>query len=194
MGKLTVILGGARSGKSIFAEKLAESRAQKVLYIATAGADDPEMELRIHRHQEQRPDYWVTLEQQNDIVGGYRTLSYSADLVLLDCVTVLTSNVILDAAGSLENPDELAAELALKEEIENLLDLIKVDSADWILVSNEVGSGLVPPYPVGRIYRDLLGWANKQLAAASEECYFTLSGKVMDLNQLAVDLETFFLD
>ena len=144
MGKLTVILGGARSGKSIFAEKLAENRSQNVLYIATAGPDDPEMELRIRRHQQQRPDHWATLEQQKDIASGYRSISSPADLVLLDCVTVLTSNVILEASGSLETPDELAAEEALKTEIESLLDLIAEDPADWILVTNEVGSGLVP--------------------------------------------------
>lgn len=194
MGKLTVILGGARSGKSIFAEKMAESRSQNVLYIATAGPDDPEMKLRIHRHQQQRPEHWATLEQQKEIAAGYRALSSPADLVLLDCVTVLTSNVILEAAGSLENPDELAAEEALKTEIESLLELIAGDPADWILVTNEVGSGLVPPYPVGRIYRDLLGWANKRLTAESQECYLTISGKILDLNRLAVDLDTFFSD
>ena len=150
------------------------------------------MELRIQRHQQQRPDHWIILEQQTGIAAKYRSFPPSADLVLLDCVTVLISNIIPDASGSPENPDELAAEVALKKEIKSLLELIAEDKADWILVRNEVGSGLVPPCPVGRIYRDLVSWANRRLAAASQKCYLTISGKTLDLHKLAVDLDTFF--
>jgi adenosylcobinamide kinase/adenosylcobinamide-phosphate guanylyltransferase len=176
MGKLTLILGGARGGKSSLAQKLAAAGKQPVLYIATAQALDEEMESRIHVHRQERPPEWTTLELPGGVAWSLAQGRYRAGVILLDCLTMLVTNVMLAAAGDLDAPDEAEAEAAVQAEIDQLLDRIQSDPADWIVVSNEVGMGLVPPYPVGRIYRDQLGRANQRLAAAAEEVFLMIAG------------------
>jgi adenosylcobinamide kinase/adenosylcobinamide-phosphate guanylyltransferase len=99
-----------------------------------------------------------------------------ADVVLLDCLTLLVSNLVMEASPDVDQPNESVAKALVEAEIAGLKDAIPACRADWIVVSNEVGLGLVPPYPLGRLYRDLLGWANQALAAVADEVYFMVAG------------------
>jgi len=176
--RLTLILGGARSGKSAYAQRLAAERGTAVLYVATAEALDDEMAARIAAHRAERPARWRTLETPR-YVGreiSLFTAYASPQVILLDCLTLLANNVI----GPLPEPVTAeAAEAALNVEIDELLTAYTESSAEWIVISNEVGLGLVPPYPLGRVYRDALGRANQRLAAAADEVLFMVAGLPM---------------
>lgn len=173
MGRgLTLILGGARSGKSTYAENLVRGQAGTVLYVATAVPFDDEMRLRIERHKAARPSHWQTLEAPTG-VGTAVAQAPATDLVLVDCLTVLANNII---APMPEPIDAEAAEAALNAEIEALLAAYEASTVEWIIVSNEVGLGLVPVYPLGRVYRDALGRANQRLAAAADRVLFLVAG------------------
>ena len=176
MGRLVLILGGARSGKSSYAQRLAAERSGRVIYIATAKALDAEMEARIAIHRSERPGHWQTVELPAHIGHDIQEFLHLAELVLLDCLTMLVTNLILEASPDEEEPDEQAATQAVETEIESLSSAIKEGAADWIIVSNEVGLGLVPPYPLGRLFRDLLGRANKRLAQEADEVYWMVAG------------------
>ena len=189
MGKLTLIIGGARSGKSTYAEKLAAARGAEILYIATAQALDPEMADRIEKHRQQRPDSWHTREIPHGVANALRENAYDADLILLDCLTMLVSNLVLTATNEKFEPNETRAAKIVDGEIEALLETIQANHADWIIVTNEVGMGLVPPYPLGRVYRDLLGWTNRKVAESADEVYFLVAGMVLPLHQLAVSAQ-----
>ena len=172
MGKLTFILGGARSGKSAYAQRLAEKYVGRVAFVATASAGDDEMAARILRHQKERPPSWDTFEIPHGIAAALTPAR--AGLVLLDCVTLLVSNLLFQDEQA--EVDESTAAARVQTEISDLLGLIRDSGTDWIIVSNEVGLGLVPPYPLGRIYRDLLGRANQELAAAADEVVWMVAG------------------
>lgn len=180
MGKhLTLILGGARSGKSSYAEQLAAQRGQRIAYVATAQAWDDEMAHRIENHRRQRPATWETIEAPSQVGAAIAAAEASAgdwDVVLIDCLTLLASNVILALPEPVETS---AAEAALRAEVDALLDAYQASKASWILVSNEVGLGIVPAYPLGRVYRDALGRANQQLAAVADEVLFMVAGLPM---------------
>lgn len=181
MSKLTFILGGARSGKSDYAQRLAEKHGGRVAFLATATAGDDEMEIRITRHRAERPAAWMTREIPHRIAATLSLAPLNADVVLLDCITLLVSNLLfLDAAVE---PDETTVTRRVDAEIEALLTLIAADSAEWIIVSNEVGLGLVPEYPLGRIYRDLLGRANRQLAARADKVFWLVAGIPVPIEQ-----------
>lgn len=172
--QLILILGGARSGKSSYAQKLAlELAGPDVLYIATAQAFDDEMRARIAAHRAERPAGWRTLEAPSLLATPITEAIGPARVVLLDCVTLLASNALL-ALG--EEPSAQAAEAAVDAEISALLAAQRESHATWIVVSNEVGLGLVPPYPLGRAYRDALGRANQRLAAAAARVLFMVAG------------------
>jgi adenosylcobinamide kinase/adenosylcobinamide-phosphate guanylyltransferase len=177
MGRLTFILGGARSGKSTIAEQLALQSSGKVLFIATAQALDEEMKTRIEAHQAKRPPNWHTLELPNNLARELSTRHHQANTILLDCITLLVSNLLVDTT------DANTAQATVMEEINTLLGTIKASSAEWIVVSNEVGLGLVPPYPLGRQYRDLLGWTNQQFAKQAEKVIFMIAGIPWQLPQ-----------
>lgn len=174
MGKsLTLILGGARSGKSAYAQQLAAQRGQKVLFVATAEAGDEEMAARIAAHRADRPAGWQTFELPRAVGQALQNISPAPDVVLLDCLTLLASNLLL----SLPEPiDEKQASHQIDAEIDSLLAAYRASHAKWIVISNEVGLGLVPPYPLGRIYRDTLGRANQRLAQAAGEVIFMVAG------------------
>lgn len=172
--KLILILGGARSGKSSYAERLAsELGGPAVLYVATAQAFDDEMRTRIVAHRAARPADWRTLEAPRLTAVPLAEAIGDAAVVLVDCITLLTSNAIL-ALG--DEPTAAAAEEAVNQEVSALLAVYGAGAATWIVVSNEVGLGLVPPYPLGRIYRDALGRANQRLAAAADQVLFMVAG------------------
>lgn len=185
MAQLTLILGGARSGKSHYAEKLAAEMGRRVLYIATAEAKDAEMAARIEAHRLSRPPHWQTLEQPQQVglaltspLGtsplGTSVADYP-DVLLLDCLTLLVSNILL----ALESQPQVAIEAAVQAEIESLVEAQTRLNIPLIIVSNEVGLGLVPPTPLGRVYRDVLGRANQRLAAAANRVYFMVAGLPM---------------
>lgn len=182
MGELILILGGSRSGKSTYAQKLAlELGGARVLFVATAEARDDEMQARIAKHKEERPAGWRTLEAPLDVAEALRPTVGDARVVLLDCLTLLASNAML-AQG--ENADEKAMEQALLREVNAVLDLWRAGDFDLIVVSNEVGLGVVPAYELGRYYRDLLGRANQMLAAQADRVYFMIAGLPLELKSL----------
>jgi adenosylcobinamide kinase/adenosylcobinamide-phosphate guanylyltransferase len=174
MGKsLTLILGGARSGKSALARRLAGEHGGPVLFVATAEAVDDEMAARIERHRAERPAGWQTLEAPRKAGQSIRAHAGNFDVLVLDCLTVLAGN-ILGSRPEPAGPEE--AEAALGAEIRELSEAYSSGAADWIVVSNEVGLGLVPPYPLGRAYRDALGRANQHLAALADTVLFMIAG------------------
>jgi len=191
--RLILILGGARSGKSAFAERLAAGSGRSVAFIATATAGDDEMRSRIARHRASRPKGWYTLEESLDLASAVRRAGELADVLLLDCVTLWLGNVLLQESVQHEKDDEvefhtagrLFNERALKE-CEALLAVVKSLSPDktLIVVTNEVGLGIVPAYPLGRLYRDTLGYINQRLAQAADRVYLMMAGMAIDIKRL----------
>jgi adenosylcobinamide kinase/adenosylcobinamide-phosphate guanylyltransferase len=173
MGKhLTLILGGARSGKSAYAEQYCKQRGEPVLFVATATASDEEMKLRIANHRASRPKHWITLEAPLQVGKAIRSAPRTP-LVLLDCLTLLASNILLSMPEEVEERDY---QRALDEEIDELLAAYESHPGEWLIVSNEVGLGLVPPFRLGRLFRDGLGRANQRLAAAVDTVLLMVAG------------------
>jgi len=173
MSKITLILGGARSGKSSHALQLAEESRKSVTFIATAQAFDDEMSARIQKHKAERPVAWQTLELPLGIASNISQIR--SDVVILDCMTLWVTNLMMQFVQ-----DELVNEATFvqtaKTETENLLTTIKNSEKQWLIVSNEVGLGLVPPYQMGRVYRDALGWVNQRLAQKADAVRFMVAG------------------
>jgi adenosylcobinamide kinase/adenosylcobinamide-phosphate guanylyltransferase len=173
MGTLVLILGGARSGKSSYAQSLAEATGKPVTFIATAEALDDEMSARIQKHRAERPATWKTLEIPFDIASQLHRVK--SKVVLLDCITLLISNLLMQFVKD-DRVDEAPFMAAVQEEINELVRRLRVGEQDWILISNEVGLGLVPPYQMGRVYRDAIGWANQRLAREADNVIFMVAG------------------
>jgi adenosylcobinamide kinase/adenosylcobinamide-phosphate guanylyltransferase len=151
---------------------MVEASGQPALFVATATASDEEMVARIAAHRASRSDMWRTLEAPLG-VGAAIQREPPTDWVLVDCITLLANNVLF----SLPEPvDETAYQTAMTAEVEQLVSAYQSHPGEWVIVSNEVGLGLVPPYPLGRIYRDVLGRANQQLAAAADVVLFLVAG------------------
>ena len=170
---LTLILGGARSGKTSYAQEQARQIGENVLYVATAAAGDDEMRMRIEAHRAARPAEWQTLEATLQVGEALISNQVRTQVVIVDCVTLLVSNVLLSFSEDVPIED-------VKQKVEAEIDaLLKAHSdmgGQWFIVSNEVGLGLVPPYPLGRVYRDLLGWANQALARSADRVIFMVAG------------------
>ena len=175
--ELILILGGARSGKSALAEKLAH-RGRRVLFVATAEARDEDMKRRIAAHRERRPSGWDTLEEPLDLVAALRPLLNRYDTFLLDCFTLWVSNLLLDEPARAEDGSRIPG--AARE----LMDLIAESPATWILVSNEVGQGIVPSSDLGRAYRDALGRVNQVAASRANKIYLMTAGLALELKSL----------
>jgi adenosylcobinamide kinase/adenosylcobinamide-phosphate guanylyltransferase len=207
--RVILVTGGARSGKSTFAVRLAEGLGDKVLYVATARASDAEMKIRISNHAKSRPVHWKTLETSYDLDLGTEE---RFDVVLVDCLTLLVNNLLLRhiAEGSLtigsgqagfegqaaESPGTNSLTWEESESNETWEDLEKVNRVERrvldivsagiegikkraeaaILVTNEVGMGVVPSFPLGRLYRDLMGAVNQLVSEEADEVYLLLSG------------------
>ncbi len=179
MGRLILVLGGARSGKSTFAQRRAgELGGEQVLFVATAGAGDEEMRQRIEKHRRERPAGWQTLEAPQDVGRAIAAHGGMAKVVLVDCLTLLVANRLVSAEDREDREDPFAPEVeaAVTAEVQELAACASRMSSDLIVVSNEVGMGLVPPYPMGRAYRDLLGQANQALAQKADEVYLLVAG------------------
>lgn len=168
---LTLILGGVRSGKSAFAEKIARESGKSVLFVATAAAGDDEMAERINKHRASRPAEWHTLELSHDI--GRNLSEPVAPVVILDCITLLVSNIILSLP---ENTSTEVVMDTIHTEIDEMIAAQTRFGGQWLIISNEVGLGLVPPNPLGRVYRDALGFANQALAKAARRVIFMIAG------------------
>jgi len=191
-----LILGGARSGKSSFAQQMAKKLGEKVLFVATGQPLDEEMTSRIEEHKRIRPRDWRTLEIDARVGQTLEGQIGGAGIVLLDCLSLLVSNVILNPslplslraersnllalrAGSMKNLEKMnftEAEKRVVDEIDELIKCIEKHEGIFIVVSNEVGLGLVPENKLGRVYRDLLGKANQLLAQHADQVYFMASG------------------
>ncbi len=179
MSKSILIIGGARSGKSHFAQELALKLEELVLFVATAEASDEEMQQRIEEHRKARPATWSTLEVTTHVGRRIRQQIGEAQTVIIDCITLLINNIFLEHGGKHGGNDELDAptiEQAVITEIDELIDCINRVNATFIIVTNEVGLGLVPANKVGRLYRDLLGKANQMLAQHADEIYLMVAG------------------
>ena len=181
MNELVLILGGARSGKSTFAERRARERGGPVAFVATATADDDEMARRIAAHRTSRPADWTTIEAPVAVAAHLSALSPATATVIVDCLTLLVSNLLL----AHEAESEAAVARLVEAEVDALLDCHAADAATWLVVSNEVGLGLVPPYPLGRRYRDLLGRVNARVAARADRVYLMIAGLPVDVKRLA---------
>jgi len=167
---LTLILGGARSGKSRFAQGLA-ARAQRVCYVATLlPGDDAEMQARVERHRADRPRSWRTVEAPLALADAVDTAVCDADMVLVDCVTVWLSNLSWQHRAT--EPGHL--EDAVQSEIRRIAEAAQ--RCHVILVSNEVGYGTVPESPVARAFRDVHGFLNQWAAAAADEVVLVVAG------------------
>jgi adenosylcobinamide kinase/adenosylcobinamide-phosphate guanylyltransferase len=167
------ILGGARSGKSSFALKLAQAMSDRVLFVATAEVRDEEMAERVQKHRQSRPPSWQVLEAPSS-VGRRIYQEKGFDVVIIDCLSLLVSNLLIKGKRA-------GAEERVSKEIEEIKACIESLDATFIIVSNEVGMGLVPPNKLGRVYRDLLGWVNQAIANFSQEVYLTVSGLYLRL-------------
>lgn len=170
---MTLILGGARSGKSSYAQQLAERTDRSVTFLATAQALDQEMTSRIQKHRLERPTVWETLEIPCGIASHLPQIR--SEVVVLDCITLLVSNLLMQFVSE-DLVDEKPFMAAVHKEIEGLIAAVHEQNQVWFLISNEVGLGLVPPYQMGRVYRDALGWANQRLAREADKVLFMVAG------------------
>ncbi len=168
---ITFILGGARSGKSRFAQELAAKLGKRVLFVATGEPLDEEMYARIEAHKRSRSTAWKTLEAPTDVAKAIKGKIGDAEVVIIDCMTLLVSNLM-----GTEDIDAKTLEEKVTAELKELVGFMRTSKAHFIIVSNDVGLGLVPPYPAGRVYRDALGMANQMLARNADEVYFMVAG------------------
>jgi len=177
MKKAVLILGGARSGKSRFAQELARNAGVPVLFVATAEAGDEDMRQRIDKHRKARPPQWRTLEATEHLGNRITQEAGVAGIVMVDCITLLVSNIFSrHSEQDLEQIEESVLEEEVAAEINELITCVKKVDAGFIIVSNEVGLGLVPDNHIGRLYRDLLGKVNQMLAQCADEVYLLVAG------------------
>lgn len=176
MHKLTLILGGARSGKSTYALKRVQDRDASVLFVATAEAHDDDMSQRINAHRLERPLHWETMEEPVELGSRLKHLTSLSnqdnkpDFIIIDCLTLWASNVLfLD-----DNMDK--ASTALDSRASSLIEIMSATTAHWIVVSNEVGLGLIPHDRLSRVYRDLLGRLNQRFAQVADEVIMMVAG------------------
>ena len=188
MGKeLILVLGGARAGKSAFAQELTQRIGRRVLCVFTAQAGDEEMRRRIERHRQRRRRDWRVVEEPLTIAQALTPFLDATDVALIDCLTVWVSNLLLaELPGGVVKGSRQAetAEKAVSRAVEDLLACYREGPASFVMVSNEVGMGVVPEYPLGRLYRDCLGRANQQIAAQADKVYYLVAGLALDWKSL----------
>ncbi len=177
------MLGGSRSGKSEFAENIAARMGKQVTYIATAAVRDKEMTDRVRLHRERRPQSWKTIEEEKHICQVI-SKGRKGDVFLLDCVTGWITNLLLDdliPATKAKHADKSSYIMGQVEQLMGTID----HGAHLIAVSNDVGLGLVPEYPLGRIFRDLAGKVNQALASKADQVYFVVAGLHLEIKSMA---------
>lgn len=180
---ITLVLGGARSGKSSFAEELAQKiGGDKVIYLATAEARDKEMKKRIKHHQKSRNKEWKTIEEP--LALGEVLSSISDDeVVLIDCITIFLTNILFSNSSNIEEIDFEKKEKIIMNKVEKLIKESK--NKEVIIVSNEIGMGVVPSNELGREFRDIAGRTNQYLAQKADEVYITIAGLPVELKELS---------
>lgn len=179
---MMLVIGGARSGKSSFAQRMAEAAGGRVCFLATAEAGDGEMAERIRRHRFSRPSHWETLELRNGT--GLDNIPIEVEVILFDCFTVYLSNLMAakgldwppEDENSLSEPEVMTLMERTEEEALRMVDGLREAVDTLIVVSNEVGTGLVPPFRLGRIFRDLSGRLNQALAARADQVHLVIAG------------------
>ncbi|HUU54225.1 MAG TPA: bifunctional adenosylcobinamide kinase/adenosylcobinamide-phosphate guanylyltransferase [Armatimonadota bacterium] len=176
--QLCFILGAVRSGKSGFALSVADRTGGQALFVATAEALDEEMRERIERHRRERPEHWRTVEAPVGVGEALLTKTRDADVVLIDCLSLLVANIMGE-----DTEDAAALEARLDAEIDDLLAAYNDGMATFIVVSNEVGMGVVPAYASGRLFRDALGRANQKLARAADRVYWMVAGLAVEVKK-----------
>ena len=172
MGRLILVTGGARSGKSDYALKLAQSLSAPRCFIATCPVVDSEMYERISRHREEREGTeWQTIEEQTDVAAILRAhVDYS--VCLIDCLTLWVNNLMYHV----EQSGKLFSDSEMRQQCDLLIDAAFIHQGTVICVTNEVGLGIVPDNPAARLYRDLVGRCNRMMAAAASEVYLVSCG------------------
>lgn len=183
-----LVLGGARSGKSAYAQRHCEALGKRLVYIATAQAGDDEMAERIARHRAERGHMWSTLEEPLDLCGAISEAAQRADAVLVDCLTLWLSNLML--ANHMQ-ANQMQANQMQANEIQGRHDLLAARKAltllveqtrvPLVLIANEVGMGIVPDNALARRFRDEAGWLNQEVAAAAKEVVMVVAGLPMRL-------------
>ena len=173
-GRLTLITGGARSGKSSFAERMAAEAGTKVMYVATCEPMDEEMRARVSRHRERRPKSWITVEEPLDVAATIANEASNYDAVLVDCLGLFVSNHLF---AQDEEADDQSKTEAVLAEVARFAEAARDAGSHVIVVTNEVGMGVVPAYPLGRLFRDVLGWANQIVAEEADEVYLCVAGE-----------------
>jgi adenosylcobinamide kinase/adenosylcobinamide-phosphate guanylyltransferase len=163
---VTLVLGGVRSGKSRWAQEFA-AKATRVAYVATAQPLDAEMVGKIRRHREERPNYWQTFEEPLQLGQVLAQHAMAFDMMLVDCLTIFVANLL----ETTESDSDY-----VERHIVGFLDALCASPASVVLVSNEVGSGVVPPYPAGRRFRDALGELNQRVAAIADNVVLLVAG------------------
>ena len=163
---ITLVLGGARSGKSRYAQQIASAR-EKVTFIATAQPCDDEMRMRIERHRQERPATWPTVEVQVDLDSAIAEHSPLSEILLIDCLALYASNLMTAERNNEEK---------IEERVNRLCQALQSAESSVILVSNEVGSGVHPSHPSGRFFRDLLGRINQQVAQHADYVLLMVAG------------------
>lgn len=185
MERISFVFGGTRSGKSAYAEKICIEESGEVVYLATAIALDEGMRSRIKKHQSQRPQTWNTIEMYKSFYLLEREEVFKkANTILLDCITVMVSNLMFEKYESYDDLSQEAVdrvENEILDEIKNMLVFFKMQNKHFVIVSSEVGMGLVAPYKSGNVYRDIVGKANQMIAAESNSVYFVVAGIPMKI-------------
>ncbi len=184
----TLVLGGARCGKSAFAERLAEASGQDVVYLATARAGDAEMQARIGHHRARRAAHWTTVEEPRALAAALRRWSVPGQLVLIDCLTLWLANLMFDDSGAdavYPQVGEVDLPAGFDAERAAFLDALADAPGDVILVSNEVGMGIVPLGAVSRRFADEAGRLNQAVAARCEHAVMLVAGLPLTLKGAA---------
>ena len=189
--KSTIILcsGGARSGKSEFAEQLALSLKGRKAYVATGQAFDDEMKDRIKKHQLRRGKEWITFEIPLHLHKNWEQIKNVSDVILIDCLTMFTSNHVFAHGDINTQEDSNRIESIILEELRLLLQEINNSNDKTVIfVTNEIGLGIVPENKLARYFRDITGRVNREVASAANKMYFTISGVTIELKSQEVHL------
>lgn len=173
--QLVLVTGGVRSGKSQWAETLARQNGEPVVYIATSRVLDEEMQERVRRHWARRPATWMTLEAPDDLAGAMRQVPARTRTVLVDCLGGFVSNRLLAETGD-GDPTASRVEEKVLQSVQAFVTALEKARTTVIVVTNEVGFGVVPSTPLGRAFRDYLGWSNRLVAAAADQVYLMVAG------------------
>lgn len=187
LGKIIMVMGGARSGKSDWSEKLAMALSDNVVYVATAGIHDEEMADRVKKHRERRPTSWQTIEETHKLSDVLMSV-HTGDVVLIDCLTLWISNLMLDELVPRQGATDDEKEEYILKEVKRLVSTARNNKIKLIMVSNEVGLGLVPDNKLGRLYRDIAGKVNQEVAKHADRVFVVMAGIPVDIKSMAVNI------